>query len=91
MRFKDFKITKPAFLGDPPSEDYDKYHFSVSKLSDDKSHVFVIAKLSWNPKENAFDFSSVGTRYLEYREDGLEQWLLKWCELKAIEYEYEEQ
>lgn len=86
MRFKQFEIRKPTFLGNPPTEDYYKYNFDIVKWDDE----FSIATFRWNKKELGFDFESVGTRYLECREDGLEEWLLKWCELKAIEYRYEE-
>lgn len=90
MRFKQFEIRKSTFIGNPPTEDYHKYNFDIVKWLDDDSHCFSIGMLKWNKKEFDFDFESVGTRFLECREDGLEEWLLKWCELKAIEYKYEE-
>lgn len=90
MRFKQFEIRKPSFIGDPPTEDYYKYNFSIVKWADDNSHCWVIGRLKWDKKEPCFDFESVGTRYLQDREDGLEEWLLKWCELKETEYRYEE-
>ena len=90
MKFKQFEIRKVTFIGDPPSKDYHKYNFDVVKWADDNSHCFSIGHLEWNKKEPCFEFKSIGTRYLEYREDGLEEWLLKWCEFKEIEYEYEE-
>ena len=42
-------------------------------------------------KDGYFEFRSCGTRYLEHREDGLEEWLLKWCEMKEVEYRYMEE
>lgn len=90
MRFKQFEIRKITFLGNPPTEDYHKYNFDLVKWAEDNSYCWSIGKLRWNKKEPCFVFESVGTRYLEYREDGLEEWLLKWCELKEIEYEHEE-
>ena len=90
MRFKQFEIRKITFLGNQPTEDYHKYNFDLVKWSGDNSHCWSIGTLRWNKKEPCFEFESVGTRYLEYREDGLEEWLLKWCELKEIEYEHEE-
>ena len=90
MRFKQFEIRKPTFLGNPPTEDYYEYHFDIVKWADDNSHCWSIGELEWNKREPCFEFKSVGTRYLQYREDGLEEWLLKWCELKSIEYEYKE-
>ena len=90
MRFKKFEVRKPDFLGNPPSEDYCKYNFDLVKWSDDNSSCFSIGSLIYNKKENEFEFKSCGLRYLKYREDGLEEWLMKWCELKKIEYLYEE-
>lgn len=90
MRFKQFEIREPSFFGDPPTEDYCKYNFDVVKWDDDDEWCFVIGALRWNEGEYGFDFRSVGTRYLKEREDGLEEWLLKWCDLKAVEYKYEE-
>ena len=90
MRFKQFEIRKPTFLGNPPTEDYYKYNFDIVRWADDNSHCWSIGFLRWNKKEPCFEFESVGTRYFKYREDGLEEWLLKWCELKELEYEYEE-
>ena len=94
MKFKQFEIREPALLGEPPTEDYYKYNFDVVKWWKDdegKEWCFTIAQLKWDEGEYSFRFESVLTRYLEEREDGLEEWLLKWCELKKIEYEYEEE
>ena len=91
MRFKQFEIRKCTFLGDPPTPDYHKWNFDLVKWSDDNSHCCSIAHLEWNRKEPCFEFSSCGTRYLRHREDGLEEWLLKWCEIKEIEYKYSDE
>lgn len=48
-------------------------------------NCFSIATLTWNPKNESFDFESVGLRYLEYRIDRLEEWILKFCEFKTVE------
>lgn len=91
MRFKQFEIRKCTFLGDPPTPDYHKWTFDLVKWADDNSHCWSIGHLTLNRKEPCFEFRSIDTRYLEDREDGLEEWLLKWCELKEIEYRYEEE
>ena len=91
MRFKQFEIRKPTFIGDPPTPEYYKYNFAVVVWAEDNSHCWSIARLRWNKKEPCFEFESVGTRYLTYRQDGLEEWLLKWCELKEIEYIHEDE
>lgn len=93
MRFKNFEIRKCTFIGDPPTPDYHKWNFDLVKLDkgwDDKEYCYSIGHLEWNRREQCFEFRSCGTRYLEYREDGLEEWLLKWCEMKEVEYRYEE-
>ena len=41
---------------------------------------FSIGKLIWNPKAYGFDFESCGLRYLEYRVDGLEKFILDFCD-----------
>ena len=95
MRFKNFEIRKCTFLGDPPTPDYHKWNFDLVKWAkheeSDREYCFSVGRLTWDRKEPGFEFRSVGTRYLEEREDGLEEWLLKWCELKAVEYRYEEE
>lgn len=94
MRFKQFEIRKCTFLGDPPTPDYHKWNFDVVKWyknCEGKDSCFSIGHLEYDRREPGFEFRSCGTRYLEHREDGLEEWLLKWCELKVIEYRYEEE
>ena len=93
MRFKNFEIRKCTFIGDSPTPDYHKWNFDLVKWencydSSDKEYCFSVGHLEWNLKESCFEFKSCGLRYLEYREDGLEEWLLKWCEMKEIEYKY---
>ena len=94
MRFKQFEIRKCTFLGDPPTPDYHKWNFDLVKWDqgwNGEEYCYSIGHLEWNCKELCFEFRSCGTRYLKYREDGLEEWLLKWCEMKAVEYKYEEE
>lgn len=94
MRFKQFEIRKCTFLGDPPTPDYHKWNFDVVKWyknCEGKDSCFSIGHLEYDRREPGFEFRSCGMRYLEHREDGLEEWLLKWCELKVIEYRYEEE
>ena len=89
MKFKQFEIRKPTILGFPPTEDYYKYNFDIVKWSDDNSHCESICRLAYNKKEGFFDFRSIGDRYLKHREDGLEEWVLTWCQLKKMEYGHE--
>ena len=41
---------------------------------------FVIGTLIWNDKGHYFNFESCGLRYLEERIDGLEKFILDFCE-----------
>ena len=97
MRFKNFEIRKCTFVGDPPTPDYHKWNFDLVKWDKwndngvEKDYCYSIGRLEYDRKEPGFEFRSIGTRYLEHREDGLEEWLLKWCEMKEVEYRYEEE
>lgn len=82
MTYKNFEIRKPTLLGNPPSEDYFKYNFDVVKWNTDHSNCYSIGFLRYDKKEGNFKFESVGLRYLEHREKGLEKFLLRWCELQ---------
>ena len=94
MRFHNFGIESPVYLGEPPMKDYKKYIFDVVKYQNistsGKETNFVIGTLFYDPKDFCFKFSSCGLRYLEERVEGLEEWLLAWCKLKEIEFKYEE-
>lgn len=43
-------------------------------------YCYTVAWLNWNPKDEYFDFESCGTRYLRDRVDGLEEWILEFCD-----------
>lgn len=43
-------------------------------------NCFSIGFLTWNEKEYGFEFESCGLRYLENRIDGLEKFILNFCE-----------
>jgi hypothetical protein len=88
MRFKNFEIRKPTYVG-PPPDDF-KYRWDVVKWKD-QHNSFTIAHLLWVKKEAWFEFKSCGLRYLEYREAGLEDWILAWCKTQEIVYKYEEE
>lgn len=49
---------------------------------------FVIAFLGFDLKNRCLKFESVSNRYLNYRCDGLEQWILAWEQLKLVELDY---
>lgn len=56
----------------------------INLLSGEKTiqtrYCYSVGKLIWNKNEQAFTFESVGLRYLTDRVDGLEEWILKFCE-----------
>ena len=90
MNLKSFEIRKPKILGKPPTEDYFKYNFDLVKWSDDYSHCWSIAFLRYRTNGDGFEIESVGLRYLKYREEGLEGFILKWCELQEMVIESED-
>ena len=46
---------------------------------------FSIGELIWDPKEPGFEFQSCGLRYLECRVDGLEKFILDFCDMMEKE------
>lgn len=48
-------------------------------------YCFTIGTLTWDKKECGFDFESCGLRYLEHRIDGLEKFILDFCEMMEKE------
>ena len=48
-------------------------------------NCFSIATLTWDTKEQDFEFESCGLRYLEHRIDGLEKFILDFCEMMRKE------
>ena len=50
---------------------------------------FSIGTLIWDQKEQDFEFESCGLRYLNHRIDGLEQFILDFCETMRVELEEE--
>ena len=84
MRYKNFEIRKPFVFGKPPTKDYFKYNFDLVKWNDDNSNCISLAFLRYDKKEGCFNFDGVGTRYLKYREDGLEEFILRWCKLMEV-------
>ena len=104
-KFKDFEIRDVTYLREPPKnrpiefdlvkwrehEPYEVTDWQSGEKKLSTKYCFSIARLWWNDHEPCFDFESVGLRYLKYREDGLEEWLMKWCELKEYALYYKMQ
>lgn len=96
MRFKDFEIRPTTFLDghiEPRRYEVVKWqkHKPIEvldlqtgekKMSD--TNCFSVARIYWNDREPCWEFESVGTRFLEYYENGLCEYILKWLELAEI-------
>ena len=66
-RFKNFEIV-------PCGEINSKHHnFELVKYYqyNDKERCYVVAWIDWNDREPGWEFSSVGTRFIDDYEDGL--------------------
>ena len=87
-----FQFRSPAYLDghfEPYEFDLVKWEeceptevtdFKTGKKKIQTRYCFSVAMLTWDKKEQAFDFESVGLRYLQHRVDGLEDYILKFCE-----------
>ena len=87
-----FQFRSPIYL----DGHFDPYKFDLVKWKDCDQHevteftigekkiqtryCFSIATLIWDKKEQTFEFESVGLRYLQHRVDGLEEYILNFCE-----------
>ena len=103
--WNDFQFRPPSYLDrhfEPHKFDLVKWVYreepvevidlrTGEKRMSDK-YCFSVASLNWDRKEGWFNFKSVGTRYLEHRIDGLEEWILEFCEMmeKELSDEYDE-
>jgi hypothetical protein len=52
---------------------------------------FSVATVEWNEKEPCWEFRSYGTRFLEYYEEGLCEFVLKWLELTDLTRKFTEE
>lgn len=55
------------------------FYTGENKIS--KRNCFTIGTLIWDEKEQGFKFQSCGLRYLKYRTDGLEEFVLDFCKM----------
>lgn len=96
MQFKDFEIRPVKSLDGV----IDHKRFELVKWCDHKPHVyveststrscFVVAWLEWNDKEPCFELTSVGLRLVENWADGLDKFIIKWCEMAEVCMEEDE-
>ena len=79
IKFKDFEI-RPVIRTDNTI----KYDVVKWQKDEGKPYCFSIAFITYNKKEEACEFRSIGKRYLEYREDGLEEWIMAFMNLIEV-------
>ena len=90
MKFKDFEIRPVKSLDGV----IDTKRFELVKWYDHEPYVhgeststrswFVVAWLGWNDKEPCFELTSVGLRLVKNWVDGLDQFIIKWCEMAEV-------
>lgn len=90
MQFKDFEI-RPVKSIDGV---IDPKRFELVKWYDHEPYVhgeststrscFVVAWLEWNDKEPCFELVSVGLRLVKNWVDGLDKFIIKWCEMAEV-------
>ena len=90
MKFKDFEIrpvkSLDGVIGTKRFElvkwyDHEPY---VHGESTSTRSCFVVAWLEWNDKEPCFELKSVGLRLVENWADGLDKFILRWCEMAEV-------
>ena len=90
MKFKDFEIRPVKSLDGV----IDTKRFELVKWYDHEPYVhgkststrscFVVAWLEWNDKEPCFELTSVGLRLVENWAEGLDKFIIKWCEMAEV-------
>lgn len=96
MRFKDFEIRPVKSLDgviDPKRFELVKWYDHEPYIHGESTSTrscFVVAWLEWNDKEPCFELTSVGLRLVENWADGLDQFIIKWCEMAEVCMEEDE-
>ena len=90
MKFKDFEIRPVKSLDGV----IDPKRFELVKWYDHEPYIhgesistrscFVVAWLEYDNKDGFWDFKSVGLRLVENWVDGLDQFIIKWCEMAEV-------
>ena len=90
MQFKDFEIRPVKSLDgviDPKRFELVKWYDHEPYIHGESTSTrscFVVAWLEWNDKEPCFELTSVGLRLVENWTDGLDQFIIKWCEMAEV-------
>ena len=90
MKFKDFEI-RPVKSIDGV---IDPNRFELVKWCNHEPYIhgeststrscFVVAWLEYDNKDGFWDFKSVGLRLVENWVDGLDRFIIKWCEMAEV-------
>lgn len=90
MQFKDFEIRPVKSLDgviDPKRFELVKWYDHEPYIHGESTSTrscFVVAWLEWNDKEPCFELTSVGLRLVENWADGLDKFIVKWCEMAEV-------
>lgn len=74
LKWEEFLITAPEYIGEKPTGDKYKYRWTISKTSD-SGNTFVIGWIWFNEKESGWEFESCGDRFLHNYKVGLIEWI----------------
>ena len=90
MKFKDFEIRPVKSLDgviDPKRFELVKWYDHEPYIHGESTSThscFVVAWLERNDKEPGFELKSVGLRLVKNWVDGLDQFIIKWCEMAEV-------
>lgn len=90
MQFKDFEIRPVRSIDgvtDPKRFELVKWYNHepyVHGESTSTRSCFVVAWLEWNDKEPCFELKSIGLRLVKNWAEGLDQFIIKWCEMAEV-------
>lgn len=90
MQFKDFEIRPVKSLDgviDPKRFELVKWYDHEPYIHGESTSTrscFVVAWLEWNAKEPCFELTSVGLRLVKNWADGLDKFIVKWCEMAEV-------
>ena len=90
MKFKDFEIRPVKSLDgviDPKRFELVKWYDHEPYIHGESTSTrscFVVAWLEWDNKEPCFELTSVVLRLVENWVDGLDKFIIKWCERAEV-------
>lgn len=96
MQFKDFEIRPVKSLDgviDPKRFELVKWYDHETYIHGSRTSTrscYTVAWLTWNAKEPCFELASVGLRLVENWVDGLDKFIIKWCEMETVCIEEDE-